>query len=130
MSAADFVLDPRLAADTSPVASLPLCDVRLMNDARYPWLILVPRQAGLVELADLDDADQVALWRELNRAAAALRQAAPCEKLNIAALGIRHHVAHPVHEFRSTDHVVTTPLPERRQAAAFRQPAMLSFPPS
>ena len=88
MSAADFVLDPRLAADTSPVASLPLCDVRLMNDARYPWLILVPRQAGLVELADLDDADQVALWRELNRAAAALRQAAPCEKLNIAALGI------------------------------------------
>ena len=88
MSAADFVLDPRLAADTSPVASLPLCDVRLMNDARYPWLILVPRQAGLVELADLDDADQVALWRELNRAAAALRQAAPCEKLNVAALGI------------------------------------------
>lgn len=88
MSAADFVLDPRLAADTSPVASLPLCDVRLMNDARYPWLILVPRQAGLVELADLDDADQVALWREVNRAAAALRQATPCEKLNVAALGI------------------------------------------
>jgi diadenosine tetraphosphate (Ap4A) HIT family hydrolase len=88
MSAADFVLDPRLAADTSPVASLPLCDVRLMNDARYPWLILVPRQAGLVEIADLDDADQLALWREVNHAASALRRVAPCEKLNIAALGI------------------------------------------
>jgi diadenosine tetraphosphate (Ap4A) HIT family hydrolase len=88
MSASGFVLDPRLAADTYPVASLPLCDVLLMNDARYPWLILVPRQAGLVEVADLDDATQVALWREVNQAAAALRQVTPCEKLNIAALGI------------------------------------------
>ncbi len=88
MSAAGFVLDPRLAADTCPVTSLPLCDVLLMNDARYPWLILVPRQAGLVEVTDLDDADQLALWREVNRAAAALRRVAPCEKLNIAALGI------------------------------------------
>jgi diadenosine tetraphosphate (Ap4A) HIT family hydrolase len=88
MSAAGFALDPRLAADTCPVTSLPLCDVLLMDDARYPWLILVPRQTGLVEVADLDDADQVALWREVNRAAAALRGVAPCEKLNIAALGI------------------------------------------
>jgi diadenosine tetraphosphate (Ap4A) HIT family hydrolase len=88
MSAAGFVLDPRLAADTCPVTSLPLCDVLLMNDARYPWLILVPRQAGLVEIADLDDADQLALWREVNHAASALRRVAPCEKLNIAALGI------------------------------------------
>jgi diadenosine tetraphosphate (Ap4A) HIT family hydrolase len=53
MSEAGFALDPRLAADTRPVASLPLCDVLLMNDARYPWLILVPRRAGLVETADL-----------------------------------------------------------------------------
>lgn len=88
MSATGFALDPRLAADTCPVTSLPLCDVLLMNDARYPWLILVPRQAGLVEITDLDDSDQLALWREVNRAAAALRRVAPCDKLNIAALGI------------------------------------------
>jgi diadenosine tetraphosphate (Ap4A) HIT family hydrolase len=88
MSAGGFVLDPRLAADTCPLTSLALCDVLLMNDARYPWLILVPRRAGLVEIADLDEADQLALWREVNLAAAALRRAAPCEKLNIAALGI------------------------------------------
>jgi diadenosine tetraphosphate (Ap4A) HIT family hydrolase len=88
MNGSGFMLDPRLAAETCPVASLPLCDVLLMNDARYAWLILVPRQAGLVEIADLNDADQLALWQEVNRAAAALRQASPCEKLNIAALGI------------------------------------------
>ena len=88
MSGAAFVLDPRLAAATCPVTSLPLCDVLLMNDARYPWLILVPRQAHRVEIADLEHDDQAALWSEVNHAAAALRVVAPCEKLNIGALGI------------------------------------------
>ena len=88
MSGSDFVLDPRLAADTLPVASLPLCDVLLMNDARYPWLILVPRRASLVEITDLPDSDQQTLWQEVNRTALALRSVARCEKLNIAALGI------------------------------------------
>jgi diadenosine tetraphosphate (Ap4A) HIT family hydrolase len=87
MNAAGFALDPRLAADTHPVASLPLCDVLLMNDARYPWLILVPRRAGLVEIADLHDDEQAVLWQEVDRAAAALRAVAPCDKLNLGALG-------------------------------------------
>jgi diadenosine tetraphosphate (Ap4A) HIT family hydrolase len=87
MSEADFVLDPRLAADTCPVATLPLCEVRLMNDARYPWLVLVPRRPGLVEITDLDASGQVTLWQEVNRATAALRAIAPCDKLNLGALG-------------------------------------------
>ncbi len=84
---AAFALDPRLQADTHPVASLPLCDVRLMNDARYAWLVLVPRKAGMVEISDLSDDEQRQLWREVNRAAAALRAIAPCDKLNLGALG-------------------------------------------
>ena len=87
MSGADFALDGRLAADTRHVASLPLCDVRLMNDARFAWLVLVPRRAGMVEIADLAPAEQQALWAEANRAAAALRACAPCDKLNLGALG-------------------------------------------
>jgi diadenosine tetraphosphate (Ap4A) HIT family hydrolase len=88
MSGAGFALDPRLTADTCPVASLPLCDVRLMNDARYPWLIVVPRRAGMIEIADLSDVDQTLLWQEVNHSSAALRSTSPCEKLNIGALGI------------------------------------------
>jgi diadenosine tetraphosphate (Ap4A) HIT family hydrolase len=82
-----FTLDPRLAADTRLLASLPLCDVRLMDDARYGWLLLVPRRDGLVEIADLDEGEQATLWHEVNRAAAALRAAMPCDKLNLGALG-------------------------------------------
>lgn len=87
MSAADFTLDPRLAADTHPVTSLPLCDILLMDDARYPWLILVPRRAGLVEVGDLGSHEQALLWQEVTRAGAALRAVAPFDKLNLGALG-------------------------------------------
>jgi diadenosine tetraphosphate (Ap4A) HIT family hydrolase len=87
MSCLAFALDPRLAADTRLVASLPLCDVRLMNDARYAWLVLVPRRAGMVEIADLSAAEQAGLWQEVNLAGRALRAVAPCDKLNLGALG-------------------------------------------
>ena len=87
MSGRDFSLDPRLAADSCAVAMLPLCEVRLMHDARYPWLILVPRQAGLVEISDLAAAEQTRLWQEVNQASTALRAVAPCHKLNLGALG-------------------------------------------
>lgn len=87
MTIAGFELDSRLAADTVPLASLPLCDVLLMDDARYPWLILVPRLPGLVEITDLDAAGQTLLWQEVNIASAALRSVAPWDKLNLGALG-------------------------------------------
>jgi diadenosine tetraphosphate (Ap4A) HIT family hydrolase len=82
-----FELDARLAGDTVVVGDLPLCRVLLMRDQRFAWLVLVPRQAGLVEVSDLTEADRVALWREVDQAGAALRAMAPCDKLNIGALG-------------------------------------------
>ena len=87
MSELDFAIDARLRADTRHVASLALSDVLLMNDARFPWLVLVPRRAGLVEISDLPAAEQATLWQEANRAAQALRAAAPFDKLNLGALG-------------------------------------------
>ena len=87
MSELLFQLDARLAADTLPLDALPLCEVRLMNDARFGWLVLVPRQAGLVEITDLSPAQQIQLWHEVNLAGAALRATVPCDKLNVGALG-------------------------------------------
>lgn len=82
-----FVLDPRLAADSHPVARLDLCEARLMDDARFSWLVLVPQRPGLVEIADLTPSERTLLWHEVDRAGAALRAKVPCDKLNLGALG-------------------------------------------
>ncbi|MDP2803520.1 MAG: HIT family protein [Phreatobacter sp.] len=83
----DFSLDPRLAADTLAVADLPLSAVRLMNDATYPWLILVPRREGAVEIVDLEPQDRVQLMEEIATVSGVLRAMTVCDKLNVAALG-------------------------------------------
>ncbi len=83
----DFALDPKIAADSLPVTELRLSAVRLMRDANYPWLLLVPRRFGLVELTDLEPAGQMDLMREIASASTALRAVAPADKLNIATLG-------------------------------------------
>jgi diadenosine tetraphosphate (Ap4A) HIT family hydrolase len=87
MSEEGFALDPRLQADTRLVASLALCDVLLMNDTRFPWLILVPRRANLVEICDLQADEQNTLWHEVSLTSQVLRTVAPFDKLNLGALG-------------------------------------------
>lgn len=82
-----FALDPRLAADTLPVGDLALSLVLLMNDARHPWLILVPRRPGLVELTDLGESDAAALMAELRVATSVMLDLAKPDKVNVAALG-------------------------------------------
>ncbi|MGH6684583.1 MAG: HIT domain-containing protein [Pseudolabrys sp.] len=80
-------LHPQLAQDTVPVGDLALSRVLLANDANFPWLILVPRKPGLVELIDLEENAQVQLLGEIAAAARVLKSITECEKLNIAALG-------------------------------------------
>ena len=58
-----------------------------MNDANYPWLILVPRREGAVELVDLADSDRLDLMREIALVSTALKALTACEKLNVAAIG-------------------------------------------
>lgn len=82
-----FHLDPRLADDSHPVAQLPLCDLRLMDDCHHPWLVLVPRVAGARELVDLSESQQQALLREIAIASRLLQAHFMPDKLNVAALG-------------------------------------------
>jgi diadenosine tetraphosphate (Ap4A) HIT family hydrolase len=82
-----FNLNPRLEGDSHFVTDLTLCTVRLMKDANYPWLLLIPRQPDLVEVIDLEEADQLQLMREIALASRALRKVTDCEKLNVGALG-------------------------------------------
>jgi diadenosine tetraphosphate (Ap4A) HIT family hydrolase len=82
-----FSLDERLASDTFLVGDGPLSRVLLMNDMRWPWLILVPRRVGLVEFFDLDAGEQAELADEAARAARFLKDYAEADKINVAALG-------------------------------------------
>lgn len=84
---ANWSLDPQLARDTVPVGDMPLCRVLLINDATYPWLLLVPRRQGVVELHDLDSIEQAQLMTEVTHAARVLKAVTGCHKINTAALG-------------------------------------------
>ncbi len=87
MTDAQFTLHPKLEADTKQVLDLPLCRVRLMNDARFPWLILVPRRPDVREIHALDPADRFQLMEESCGCAAALERDVGALKMNVAALG-------------------------------------------
>ena len=82
-----FVLDPRLKADTLFAASLPICDVLVMNDARYAWLIGVPRVAGAAEWHDLGDEVRTQAFEEVMALSQIVASIAGVEKVNIGALG-------------------------------------------
>jgi len=110
-------LHPQLAADTVPVGDLALARVLLANDANYPWLILVPRKAGLTELIDLNEKEQVQLLGEVANAARVLRDITACDKLNIAALGNQVPQLHV--------HVIA----RRRGDAAWPKPVWGVMPP-
>jgi diadenosine tetraphosphate (Ap4A) HIT family hydrolase len=82
-----FQLDARLENDTLPLGDLTLSRLGLMDDARFPWLILVPRQPGLREFVDLGAPERAVLMEEIAAASIALTRATGAEKLNVAALG-------------------------------------------
>ena len=82
-----FVLDGRLEADTHPVVALGLCELRLMDDSRWPWLILVPRRRDVREVHALRPLDQVLLTHEQVLVSGALQAVTGCRSVNVAALG-------------------------------------------
>lgn len=89
---ADFSLHPAFPASSHAVGELELCHVRLHDDARYPWLVLIPRADGLVEIEDLSAEGRAALTEEVVAIGAAVRAVArvlgvAIDKLNVGALG-------------------------------------------
>ncbi|MBY0420266.1 MAG: HIT domain-containing protein [Pararheinheimera sp.] len=99
MSNEVFELAPEFERDSLWLADWPLCQLRVQNDANYPWFILIPRRVGMVEIIDLTDEDREQLWRESAHLSAFLKSAFQAKKLNVAALGNMvpqlhmHHIA-------------------------------------
>jgi len=116
-AASHWSLHPRLAADATPVGDLPLSRVLAVDDANFPWLLLVPRRAGASEIIDLGELDQAQLTTEVARVASALKRITSCDKLNVAAIG---NLVPQLHI-----HVVA----RRRDDAAWPRPVWGAVPP-
>ncbi len=82
-----FYLDSRLKDDSLPVGQLELCQIRLLNDARWPWLLLVPQRDNLEEIFDLDPKDQQLLASETTQTSRVLKALTGAIKINTGALG-------------------------------------------
>lgn len=82
-----FNLDSRLQQDCIVIGDFPLCRLLLMNDAQFPWFILVPRRADVSELFQLEAADQQLLWQETTALAQVLKDSFAADKMNVAAIG-------------------------------------------
>jgi diadenosine tetraphosphate (Ap4A) HIT family hydrolase len=84
---ADWVLDQKLADDSVFVADWPLSQLRLINDSRFPWLVLVPRVSNIEEIFQLSSDDQQRLLQESSHLAKTLSDLFKADKMNVAALG-------------------------------------------
>ena len=83
----DFTVDPVILSLTHHAVDWPLCRVFLYDDARYSWCLLMPRRPGIIEIADLEHADQLLLTEEIVRLSNAVRAMPGVEKLNVGNLG-------------------------------------------
>jgi diadenosine tetraphosphate (Ap4A) HIT family hydrolase len=118
----EFTLHPQIIQDTLEVGDLPLSRLRLMNDATYPWLILVPRRADIVEIIDLVPDERVQLMTEISQVSQLLKAETKCDKLNIAALGnmVRQLHIHVIARF-GTDMAWPRPVWGQNQAVSYSE---------
>ena len=118
----EFTLHPQIIQDTLDVGDLPLSRLQLMNDATYPWLILVPRRADIVEIIDLVPDERVQLMTEISQVSQVLKSETKCDKLNVAALGnmVRQLHIHVIARF-GTDMAWPRPVWGQNQAVSYSE---------
>ncbi len=127
-----FVIAPPLLSGSEPLVSLKLCDARLQADARYPWILLIPRPAGARELEHIGNGDRTQLMEEIILAGAAVRAIGaalgrPVEKLNVGALGNVTPQLH-VHVIgrRTDDEAWPDPVWARGEARRYVETALIA----
>ena len=82
-----FQLHPQLAADTHLICRVENCQILLMDDARFPWIVLVPEVAGIRELYELNERQQQQAYQSILRISKSLAEYSNADKMNVAALG-------------------------------------------
>jgi len=105
MDAITFEIDSQLKQTSYPLISLGVCDLRLVDDQRWPWLLIIPRVPHAVELIDLSPDLRSEVWLEIDHVARVMRDQFSPHKLNIAALGnqVRQLHIHCIARFPDDD---------------------------
>ena len=85
--ASSWQIHPQLLADSVPIINLPLCAVRLLDDQRFPWVLLIPRIPGLSQWLDVPNASQHVILDEIHHVNTAIQQHFKPEKINLATIG-------------------------------------------
>jgi diadenosine tetraphosphate (Ap4A) HIT family hydrolase len=117
MSTDAFKLAAEFERDSLWLADWPLCQLRVQNDANYPWFILIPRRVSMVEIIDLTEQDREQLWRESAHLSVFLKAAFQAKKLNVAALGNMVPQLH-LHHIARYEHDIAWPAPVWGKAPA------------
>lgn len=117
MSTDAFQLAAEFERDSLWLADWPLCQLRVQNDANYPWFILIPRRVSMVEIIDLTEQDREQLWRESAHLSVFLKAEFQAKKLNVAALGNMVPQLH-LHHIARYEHDIAWPAPVWGKAPA------------
>ena len=117
MSTDAFQLAAEFERDSLWLADWPLCQLRVQNDANYPWFILIPRRVSMVEIIDLTEQDREQLWRESSHLSVFLKAEFQAKKLNVAALGNLVPQLH-LHHIARYEHDIAWPAPVWGKAPA------------
>ena len=105
MDAITFEIDSQLKQTSYPLVSLGVCDLRLVDDERWPWILIIPRVTHAIELIGLSPELRGDAWLELDHVARVMRDQFSPHKLNIAALGnqVRQLHVHCIARFPDDD---------------------------
>lgn len=123
-----FEMDERLVSDTVPLGNTALCHILLMNDSRYPWLVLVPRCSAASEVFDLTVEQQQQLWLETSAVGRLLKDLYQADKINIATLGNMVSQLHMHVVVRMQDDAVwPAPVWGRGEAQAYSAEAIMQI---
>lgn len=82
-----FILDETLAKASHSIGKMRICEARLVDDARWPWIMLIPEKPDCEDLHDLKVPDLTLAMADMRDVAVCLQKLVPCQKINVGSLG-------------------------------------------
>ena len=69
------------------ISDLKLCSVRLIDNQKFPWIILIPKRKGITDITNLNSKDQILLMKEIVHASKLMKKVFKTKKLNVEKIG-------------------------------------------